>query len=159
MITFDRILSSTKQLSDSLQSSTIDLSRATELVLATVSLLTEYRSDSHWDRVYDYAIRVAELHDIPIDVRLPRTRRRPAGLNDSVIYETVGHRNTPSETSSSPKELYRVQLYYPVLDKFLHELKRRFENQNIGVLKGISALTPNSSNFLSVEDLKSFSEI
>ena len=41
LITFDRILSSTKQLSDNLQSSSIDLSRATELVLATVSLLDQ----------------------------------------------------------------------------------------------------------------------
>ena len=39
LITFDRILSSTKQLSDNIQSSSIDLSRATELVLANVSLL------------------------------------------------------------------------------------------------------------------------
>ena len=46
LITFDRILTSTKQLSDNLQCSSIDLSRATELVVATKHLLTDYRSDS-----------------------------------------------------------------------------------------------------------------
>ena len=42
LITFDRILTSTKQLSDNLQCSSIDLSHATELVVATKHLLTDY---------------------------------------------------------------------------------------------------------------------
>ena len=65
LITFDRIL--TKQLSDQLQSSSLDLSLASELVLATMSLLREYRSNIYWKKIYDYALDVAKLHDIAID--------------------------------------------------------------------------------------------
>ena len=36
---------------------------------------------------------------------------------------------------------------------------RRFEDQNIDVLRGIAACTPKSTNFLSIEDLQSFCEM
>ena len=52
LITFDRILMCTKQLSDQLQSSSIDLSKANELVVSTKSLLSHYRSDEYWEKVY-----------------------------------------------------------------------------------------------------------
>uniref|UniRef100_A0A1X7VX50 Uncharacterized protein n=1 Tax=Amphimedon queenslandica TaxID=400682 RepID=A0A1X7VX50_AMPQE len=134
-------------LSDNSQSRAIDLSRATELIQATISLLTEYRTDSHWDRLYDHAVCLAQLHSISILV--PGRRRRPSHFNDSVVCETIG-------TGASSKEEYKINLYYPVLDQFLKELNTRFESRNIDVLKGISACTPNSSNFLSIKDLKSF---
>ena len=71
----------------------------------------------------------------------------------SVVYETIGQ----GETSTlSIKEEFKSQLYYPVLDQFLHELKQRFDDQNIDLLRGISVCTPKSSNF---EDLRSFSEM
>lgn len=39
LVTFDKILSCTKHLSDQLQGKTVDLSIATDLILATKSLL------------------------------------------------------------------------------------------------------------------------
>ena len=61
LVTFDRILTCTKQLSDQLRSSSIDLSRASELAFATKSLLTDYRSIDYWQKVYDYATEVVIL--------------------------------------------------------------------------------------------------
>ena len=153
LITFDRILMCTKQLSDSLQNTSIDLSRASELVLATKSLLSLYRSDDYWVKVYDQATRVAELHNIAVQVTT-RRRKRPTYLNDSVVCETTG-----SRVSLSTREEFKTQLYFPVLDQFLHELNNRFQNQNNCILKGISACTPKASNFLCLEDLESFSEL
>ncbi|XP_011409319.1 PREDICTED: uncharacterized protein LOC105316201, partial [Amphimedon queenslandica] len=66
LVTFDRILTCTKQLSDQLQSSSLNLSSASHLVVATKSLLSEYRSDDYWKKVYDYASTIANSHDIPI---------------------------------------------------------------------------------------------
>ena len=155
LITFDQILECTKQLSDCLQSSNMDLSRASELVDATKSLLTRYRTDNHWKMVYDQAMRVANLHDIPVELAFSRSRKRkrPALLNDSVICETTGSRETPSAT-----EELKTKLYYPVLDQFLYELNHRFQSQNTSILKGVSALTPTASNFLCLADLEAFAE-
>ena len=55
LMMFDRILSCTKQLSDQLQSSTIDLSIASDLVVATKSMLTT----EYWSKVYKYATDIA----------------------------------------------------------------------------------------------------
>ena len=46
LLSFDRILSCTKSLSDQLQSVQLDLASAVDLVYATKSTLEEYRSDS-----------------------------------------------------------------------------------------------------------------
>lgn len=143
LITFDQILECTKQLSDSLQSNSMDLSRASELVDATKSLLTRYRSDDHWKVVYD---QTTNLHDIIVEFT-SRRRKRSALLNDSVIYETTGSRETPSAIEELKTK--------PLLD---HELNDRFQKQNTSILKGISALTPTTSDFLCLADLEPFTE-
>ena len=153
LITFDRILMCTKQLSDQLQSSSIDLSKANELVVSTKSLLSHYRSDEYWEKVYSYALQVAELHNIVVEVST-RKRKRPARLTENaVVYDSIGIRETPST-----KEEFKTQLFYPVLDQFLHELNNRFHEQNSAILNGISACTPSNSNFLCLDDLEAFAE-
>ena len=102
---------------------------------------------------YDYATRIAKLHNITVEVRA-RKRKRPACLTESVVYESIGSRETLSAS-----EEFKTQLYFPVLDKFLDELNRRFHDQNVILLRGISACTPTASNFLSHADLHSFSEM
>lgn len=139
--------------SDQLQSATIDLSRASEVVLATKSVLTEYRTSEYWKKVYDYATEVANLHCISIQPT-SRKRKRPSHLADSVILETVGSRE-----DRSTSEVFRSQFYFPVIDKFLQELNRRFHDKNIDIMKGVSACTPTSSTFLLHSDLKTFAEM
>ena len=147
LITFDQILTCTKQLSDKLQSTSIDISRASELILATKSLLLQYRSDEYWGKVYDYATRVAGLHNIAVEVTTqPKRRKRPAHLRDSVVYECTGSKENPSV-----RDEFKTQLYFPVLDQFL-------QDQNNSILRGISACTPTASNFLCLNDLQAFSE-
>ena len=94
LITFDKILICTKQLSEQLQSSTVELSHASELVLATMSLLTEYHTNDYWERIYTYTSELAKLHEIDshtFDIERQQ-RKRPAHLNDSVLLESVGNR-------------------------------------------------------------------
>lgn len=74
VVLFDCILSCTKQLSDQLQSSKIDLYRASELVTATKAMLQSLRTNEHWDQVYSYATDIANTHCISVD--LPTTRKR-----------------------------------------------------------------------------------
>ena len=158
LVTFDRILMCTKQLSDQLQSSSLDLSSASELVLATISLLREYRSNSYWKKLYDYALDVAKLHDIAIDqpAGRRRKRKRSSQLEDSLLLETVGSRD-PASTS----EEYMCHFYYPILDKFLAELMKRFDDKNVVVMKGVASCTctPSSFIFLSLSELTEFAEV
>ena len=147
LVTFDRILTCTKQLSDQLQSSSLNLSSASHLVVATKSLLSEYRSDDYWKKVYDYASTIANSHDIPIQSgrdQGSRRRKRPRHLEESVILETVGSR----EPQSTSDEIC-YQFYFPVLDMFISEMNNRFANRNLIIMNGISSCTPASTTFLS----------
>lgn len=153
LITFDKILICTKQLSEQLQSSTVDLSHASELVLATMSLLNEYRTNDYWERIYTYTSEIAKLHEIDshtFDIER-RQRKRPAHLNDSILLKSVGNRE-PLSTFQDLKN----HLYFPVLEKFIAEMKR-FDNKNL-VMKGVSSCSPSSSTFLSLHELEEFAE-
>jgi hypothetical protein len=117
--------------------------------------LSEYRTDSYWARVYDNATKIANVHNITVTIEVTtRKRRIPAHLNESVVYENIGLRETPSVS-----EDYKVRFYFPVLDKFLYELKRRFNNHNIPIIIGIAACTPTAFNFLSIADLETFAQM
>ncbi len=63
---FDRILSCAKQLSDQLQSLTVDLFRASELVAGTKGMLVQFRTDEYWSTVCRYATVIVKLHIIII---------------------------------------------------------------------------------------------
>ena len=113
LVMFHCILSCTKQLSDQLQSSTVDLYRASELVSRTKSMLQHFCTDEYWNQVYKYATVIAKLHSIPEglhdDLRPSQKRRRPAHLENSVITESVGSRE-PTTT----KDHFKANLYLAI---------------------------------------------
>ena len=66
LVTFDKVLTCTKGLSDQLQNSDLDLSQAADLVVATKSTLQEFRSDIYWEKLFRYTRSTAELHNIEV---------------------------------------------------------------------------------------------
>ena len=135
LIMFDKTLSCTKSLSDQLQSTQIDLALAGDVVQATKSTLSEYRTDCMWEKIYSYAQSVSELHNI--EVSLPSTTwrtRLPKWYDTGVVLETTGMKQ-PMSCSHD----YKVSIYYPVLNAFLAEISRRFDDKNIDIMRGIQA--------------------
>ena len=85
------ILSCTKSLSDHLQSTQIDLAGVSDLVNATNETLEDYCSDSMWNKVYEYAKSVAELHGIEVAVpTLARKRRLRKRFEECVLLQSTG---------------------------------------------------------------------
>ena len=157
LIIFDRILTCTKGLSDSLQSSHIDLGKAADLVLATESTLQDFRTDSEWEKVFTYAKRVAEVNNVVISTVNSRSRRQrqlPRRFEDGVICESTGSREIMSSSQH-----YKVNVYFPVLDSILSELKSRFNHSNIEIMKAISSINPQSKNFLDPSTLKPLASV
>lgn len=68
--------------------------------------------------------------------------------------ESIGSRE-----SLSCSEQYKRELYFPVLDAFLSELNRQFDNKNVEVMRGIQACNPTSEQFLSVPMLTPLAEL
>ena len=145
---FWRILSCTKSLSDQLQSREIDLAKAADLVLATVSTLQEMRNDSQWDHIFTYVKDAAVLHSIHVDLPRPCCRKQlPRKLQDGVVFESTGARFIFTS------DHFKNTLYLPVLDTMLSELQRRFSDKNLKHMRAVQAFSPNSAHFLDASHL------
>ena len=150
LIIFDKVLSVTKGLSDVLQSISLDLAKAADLVSGTIETLEDFRTDSNWERLFTYIESVAKLHGINIVGHRPsRKRKLPSRLCDAVILESTGS----SEAQTTSQE-FKVGVYYPVLDAFLLELHERFSGRNVELMKAIHACNPHCSQFLDPEQLQ-----
>ena len=66
-----------------------------------------------------------------------------------IILETTGTRQVSSST-----EDFKVNFYYPVLDAFLSELNRRFDDKNTELMRAIQACKPGSKDVLLSISLK-----
>ena len=133
-----------------MQSVNIDLGSAAQLVIGCKAALQDYRSDEMWSKLYSYAVSIAEKHNIDINVADGHRRKRPQRqLDDCVIYESVGSRE---EVTTSQE--FKQKLYFPVLDVFLAEIERRFDDKNIDIMKAIQACHPDSEAFLCINALQ-----
>ena len=139
LIIFDRILTCTKSLSDSLQSMQIDLGKAADLVMATEGTLQEFRTDSEWEKIFTYTKKVAELNSVEINatVQSRRQRQAPHRFEDGIVYQSTGTRDILSSSQH-----YKVNVYFPVLDSVLMERRNRFSHNNIELMKAISLINP-----------------
>ena len=127
LIIFDKVLSITKGLSDVLQSASLDLAKAADLVSGTIETLEDLRTDSYWDRLFTYIESIAKLHNIDIIGHRPsRKRKLTSRLCDTVILESTGS----SEVLATSQQ-FKVGLHYPILDAFLMELNCRFSGRNV----------------------------
>ena len=153
LVIFDRLLTCSKGLSDTLQSTKINLGKASDLITATIETVEIFRSDSEWEKVLAYSKNVAEKHDVPLQspAHSRRSRELPRRYDDGFIYASTGNRNC----RGADVELdFKVSLYYPILDCFLAELRQRFTNKNQEIMKAIHACQPTSNKFLEITELQ-----
>ena len=72
----------------------------------------------------------------------------PSRFKDAFLTSTIGHRkDIESEVD------YRDNIYYPVLDAILVEMRDRFSPSNIALLSSVASLSPQNNSFLNDEFL------
>ena len=90
----------------------MDLAKAADLVLATISTLKEFRSDNQWNQIYKYVKDVADLHGISVEISRPcRRKQMSRRLQDVIVLESTGVRDV---ISPSLFDHFRTTLYLPV---------------------------------------------
>ena len=65
------------------------------------------------------------------------------GCDDIMIMESTGAREIV-ETGES----YKISLYFPILDAIISELRNRFDNKYLDLMRAIKCCNPSSSQFL-----------
>ena len=90
------------------------------MVLATESTLQDFCTDNEWEKIFDYAKKVAKVNkiEINVNVQLRRHRQVPRRFEDGIICES-----TEAREILSSSQHYKVNMYFPVLDSMLSELR------------------------------------
>ncbi|KAI2659484.1 Alanine--tRNA ligase [Labeo rohita] len=114
-----------------LQSQTVDVCKAGEVVSATLESLKAIRRDEY---------------QTCGDVVHPSKRRTLNKLDDSVVLSTVGHTDCENPTIPPRQSLKRSLL--SILDRAIFEMENRFFTKNVDLMKAVSCLVPTSSGFL-----------
>ena len=80
---FTRILGDTNFLSDMLQSSSVDLARAIDLIEALQDSIVKYRDESSFDQLWAEVLSMAQRCNISTERMSKRQPKTSSALNDS----------------------------------------------------------------------------
>ena len=142
LIIFEDVFRTSKFMSDALQSPNFDLLTADDLAQSVITAISEKRTDDNWAAIRKQAgdmcvnTGIATVHR---EKRQTQTAKHLEGFIVEAPIERPG--------MGSMDEL-KTQSFYPVLDRLLMELRRRFSIEANGVLAGLPALSPNHPSFL-----------
>uniref|UniRef100_A0A671K1Y8 HAT C-terminal dimerisation domain-containing protein n=1 Tax=Sinocyclocheilus anshuiensis TaxID=1608454 RepID=A0A671K1Y8_9TELE len=153
--TFNKILCQSKFLSDMLQSPSVDLATAVNLVEALLDTLQQYRDENFFEDMWKEVEEMAVKCQVSFEKVEKRQQVLSSRLCGSVFTSSTGAR----KENLGDKEAFKRHIFYPVIDSFMGELHRRFSKRNCAIMHGIQALHLKSSTFLQEEPLFSFAEI
>jgi len=158
------ILEKLKPTDKSLQDRSIDLLTASQLISATMKLITKMRTDESFESVWNEAISWVSPPFPPSAEETVETTTRRRKLNprynDSVITETVGQRDNQHTLDTDQFKAEMKRLYMSVIDSVLAEMRRRFtDDVNRTYLESLEATDPTSDTFLSYDTLLSLAKL
>ncbi|XP_003740387.1 zinc finger MYM-type protein 1-like [Galendromus occidentalis] len=155
LVILDRVLGIVNSLSEYLQSSKIEFTRAAELSRATIVSLSSIRSNEAFDLLWDEAETVARAAsvDLPEDGEPKPKRRRILSkhLQDSVVMSSVGSRE---ESSGSDYDGHRIT-FYGIIDRFSAEIERRLIGKD-NILELLQSSDPRRDDFLDENNVRLF---
>uniref|UniRef100_A0A8C5AB74 HAT C-terminal dimerisation domain-containing protein n=1 Tax=Gadus morhua TaxID=8049 RepID=A0A8C5AB74_GADMO len=133
----------TKFMSDQLQSPTLELSSTIDLSESVIATLSDKRAEESWIDIRDRAADLCTKAGVSQDGTCEKRWTQPPRILQEFVVEAPVER-TPVTTSDAQ----RTHLYYPVIDRLVGEMRRRFSTEAGGVLTGVSALSPKHASFL-----------
>lgn len=154
LATFRRTLGDTKFLSDMLQSPSLDLARAVDLIELLQDTLVHYRDEAVFGELWAEVLDIAQQCNISTEMVSKWQWKTSSALCGSVVTSTIGQRN-----SEQDKDSFRRSVFYPIMDTVNVELKRRFSKPNCEIMKGIQSLNPKINSFLEETPLFLFGNI
>lgn len=136
---FVRVLGVLKPANAILQSRSVDMRTASEVVNAALESLKNIRQEDSWPELS----QVSQGDDAH---RPKRRRTMSRSLGQSVVLSTVGHTDS-DDPALHPRRCLKRSLLN-ILDRAIAEMETRFSQRNVHLMEAISALTPTSSDFL-----------
>ncbi|CAF2145094.1 unnamed protein product [Rotaria magnacalcarata] len=140
----DRLLDKIIVLSD-------QLNTAHNFISAVSNQISELRNEEEFSKLYDQIIEFSGENNIDLNNKMKerRTRKTSTRFKNCLITCTIEQREEIDN-----KNKYRIFAFYPVIDSILVEINDRFSKTNMDILRGVSSLSPDSSTFLEIDELK-----
>ena len=153
---YKKIFGISAHLSNLLQAKSIELGNAVTVIEAVIDSFEKLRSESQWALLWEESLSLfnhvcSDAVETQPQSRSQRQRQLPSHLSDSLIIEAIGTSHLTSDFSS---ERFKNELYYPTLDNIVKEMKTRFSDVNLTLMKSIDSLHPHSQHFLETDLLK-----
>ncbi|KAJ4939831.1 hypothetical protein JOQ06_029267 [Pogonophryne albipinna] len=121
----------------------LELSSAMDLADSVIATLTDRRAEESWREIRDRASDLCTKANVNHNETPERRQAQPPRHLQEFVVEAQIER-TPV---TSPDAL-RTECFYPVIDRLVVEMRRRFSTEVGGVLSGVSALSPKHASFL-----------
>ncbi|KAJ3604967.1 hypothetical protein NHX12_027018 [Muraenolepis orangiensis] len=136
LIIFEDVFRTTKFMSDQLQSATFDLEAADDLAQSVTIAISEKRTEDKWREIRNEAESLCVNAGIAPQTQRERRRAQTSRHLEGFVVEA------PLERARLDTDDLRTHSFYPVIDRLLMEMKRRFSTETNEVLRGVSALSP-----------------
>jgi len=152
LVLMSDIFTQLSSLSDVLQSERCDLASALHLASAQTECLRVKRSESYFAKVWSVVTDLCAANDIELSLPVKRVSKVPGKLRQYITDSSLGHRNLEQDEvqNPSPESYYRSQVFFPVMDRLVAEMERRFaDDDNNPILKSIAACHPDSTELVS----------
>lgn len=153
LVICNKVFGDARCLSDMLQSPSLDLCSAVDLVQALVQNVQAYRDESYFEGLWREILNTAEKCDVEVEPTSKRKTKQSRWLDGHAVMSSTGERSEQS------MDTFRTSIFYPVLDNMLSELNRRFAKPNCEIMLGIQALNPSSNTFCQEQALFAFASI
>ncbi|CAF4696598.1 unnamed protein product [Rotaria socialis] len=129
----------------------LDFSTAHNFISAVSNQISELRNEEEFSKLYDQIIEFSGENNIDLNNKMKerRTRKTSTRFKNCLITCTIEQREEIDN-----KNKYRIFAFYPVIDSILVEINDRFSKTNMDILRGVSSLSPDSSTFLEIDELK-----
>lgn len=136
-----QIFAPSEQFSTNIQAVDITIQEAMKGAHLLASHLTSMRNEHMFNRFYDQTIQ--ESRSLTEEPKLPRNRKLP---------RRIDHGSSAPHHHSCAKDRYR-QIYYEAIDTVTEEVRRRFDQSDIRLIREIENLLLNAANGTSIDTL------
>lgn len=115
-----------------MQSPSVDLAMAADMVESLLDTFQEYRTETFSDKLWHDIVETAKQCNIAVgNVEKKRAHKVSTKLGGSYVTCTIGLRK-----GNADKDTFRQGLLYPILDTLVSEMERRFSKINCSVMRG-----------------------
>ncbi|XP_050545939.1 uncharacterized protein LOC126908098 [Daktulosphaira vitifoliae] len=145
-----------KIVSDYLQLPESDLGISCIMVESLIDYLKQFRTvDKLFDLLLEKVVLFAEINNIPLPEE--NTYRRIFCKLPAKFVSYITELPISENREIMSKNDARTIIFFPVIDRMINELQRRFSDNN-PILSGISSLNPQNKSFLDLQVLLPFAK-